>query len=511
VVGSGFGGSISAMRLAEAGKSVLVLERGSRYRPGEFPRDVRNTDALLWRYPRKPRSLGLYDIRFFSSLAAVVASGVGGGSLIYANIHIRPDPSVFDDPRWPAGTDRQSLDPYYDRVARELDVSPLPPAVQLAKRDSFHATAEHRGWDIFDPDQAVSWTAPSEPRRNVCQFVAECEFGCQHGAKNTLDFTYLANAERLGARLREHAFVTHLEPTQDGYQLYYRDTLTAAAESVRARRVVLSAGTLGTNEILLRSRDSTKTLPHVSRRLGAGYSANGDFLGSIEASAFDIEPWHGTDVTSVMRFFDREPHFTLAAPTFSRPVMAVLTSLGQGTGRLSRPLAGMLWPLFGKALPLAFRLGFLSRPIRLPWRHSLDPDRTTFLFAIGQDNAGGQLTLRRGRLDVDWNYARDHRQLVDRMMKTMTEVGHAYGGTFAPLFTWLLFRRITTVHSLGGCHLSSSPDHGVVSPHGEVHGYPGLFVADGSVVPTSIGFHPVMTISALAERTADHAVASFPS
>jgi cholesterol oxidase len=102
VVGSGFGGSIAAMRLAQAGRSVVVLERGKRYQPGQFPRDVTDVENLLWRYPGRNKFRGLYDVRFFSGLAAVVASGVGGGSLIYANIHIRPDDNVFDDPRWPA-------------------------------------------------------------------------------------------------------------------------------------------------------------------------------------------------------------------------------------------------------------------------------------------------------------------------------------------------------------------------------------------------------------------------
>src|SRR6478735_9913678 len=201
IVGSGFGGSINALRLAEAGKSVLVLERGGRYLPSDFPRDIRDTDAVLWRYPGKKRGLGLYDIRFFSGLATVVASGVGGGSLIYANVNIRPVASVFEDPRWPREVKLPQLAPYYDRVAAELGVSPLPPEVELPKRDAFRAAARNAGREVFDPDQAVSWTNPDESGRERCQLVAECEFGCRHGAKNSLDFTYLAKAARLGAEL----------------------------------------------------------------------------------------------------------------------------------------------------------------------------------------------------------------------------------------------------------------------------------------------------------------------
>lgn len=508
VVGSGFGGSINALRLAESGKRVLVLERGRRYRPGEFPRDVRDTNKLFWQYPRRPQSLGLYEVRFFSGIAAVVASGVGGGSLIYANIHIRPDPVVFDDPRWPPLINRFTLDPYYDRVARMLTVAPVPPETKLVKRDLFHAAAAQIGRPVFDPDEAVKWGGPNEPGREACRLCAECEFGCQYGSKNTLDFNYLAQAEELGAQIRTGIFVTHIEPASLGYRVHGVDLERKSMFEVTGKRVVVSAGTLGTNALLLRSRDREGTLPNISRRLGYGYSGNGDFLGSIQNSRSDLRPWVGPDVTSVMRFFDAAPHFTLAAPTFNRAVMSVLASLGQTGGKWARVLSP-LWPCLEGLLPWAFRRGLLSRPAFLPGPHAGDPSRMTNLFAIGRDNANGRVSLKNDALDVDWDYEVENRPLIEKMSAAMHEVADVYGGTFAPLATWNIFRRIITVHSLGGCPLSESPATGVVSSHGEVHGYPGLFVADGSVIPTSIGFHPVMTISAVSERIADAVVGSY--
>jgi cholesterol oxidase len=157
---------------------------------------------------------------------------------------------------------------------------------------------------------------------------------------------------------------------------------------------------------------------------------------------------------------------------------------------------------------MAFKTGLLNAP-RRPGPNAGDPARMTNLFAIGRDNANGQMRLKRGRLDITWDFERENRPLIEKMTASMKEVSDIYGGTFAPLITWSIFRRITTVHSLGGCHLSDSPEAGVVSPEGEVHGYPGLFVADGSVIPTSIGFHPVMTISAVSERIAEAVVNSF--
>jgi cholesterol oxidase len=510
VIGSGFGGSINSLRLAQSGKSVLVLERGKRYRPGEFPRDTTKVDEVLWRYPKSPRSQGLYDVRFMSGLGTVVASGVGGGSLIYANIHIRPDPVVFQDERWPRSINRESLDPYYDKVAGMLQVRPVPEKDHLPKRQAFRRAAEAYNRPIFDPDQAVSWQKPDDPAREACRFCAECEFGCQYGAKNTLDFNYLAEAERLGALIQTGTFVTHVEPSGEGYRVHFADLGTGERREVYGKRVVLSAGTLGTNEILLRSRDVAKTLPRLSRRLGFGYSANGDFLGSIQNSSTDLHPWEGTDVTSVIRYFDAAPQFTMAAPTFNRPTMDVLASLGQpNVSHFLRFVSPLLWPMMNCLLPWILRLGLLSRPSRFKTRNAGAPARMTNLFAIGRDNASGVIRLQRGRLDISWDYFKENRALVEKMTAAMREIAGVYQGSFSALTTWNLFHRIITVHSLGGCHLSDTPESGVVSPLGEVHGYPGLFVADGSVIPTAIGFHPVMTISAISERIAEAVVGSY--
>jgi cholesterol oxidase len=511
VIGSGFGGSITALRLAEAGRSVLVLERGRRYAPQDFPRDVRRTDALLWRHDRRRAATGLYDVRFFSGLAVVVAAGVGGGSLIYANIHIRPDPAVFEDPRWPGSVTRQALDPYYDKVAAGIGLAPVPAGVHLAKRDAFRKAAAQAGHAVFDPDEAVTWPDPAATGADgTCGFVAECEFGCPRGAKRSMDRTYLARAERLGAQVRTGILARHVSPARGGYAVSCQSVATGEPVTVTGRRVIVAAGTLGTNEIMLRSRDQAGTLPEVSGALGRGFSANGDFLGSVQNSAIDLDPSYGPDVTSVIRFFDAAPGFTMAAPTFSAPVMRVLAALGQPSGRWLRPVSGLLWRGLPYLLPLAFASGLLSRPAVLPGPHHGDPRRMTNLFCIGRDNGGGRVRLGPRGLDITWAYARENAALVSRMEAAMAQVAAAYGGTYATLSTWNVFRRVISVHALGGCHLSDTPATGVVSLHGEVHGYPGLFIADGSVVPASLGFHPVMTIAALAERTAEAVAASFP-
>lgn len=510
VVGSGFGGSISALRIAQAGKSVLVLERGKRYRPGEFPRNPTDVDSLFFRPGKRSSARGLYELRSFSGIAAVVASGVGGGSLVYANIHVRPDPIIFDDVRWPRGFSRKELDPYYDRVAGMMEVSPVPTTISLHKRNVFRDAAKTLGREVFDPDEAVAWTNAPGPGRSACKLCAECEFGCQFGAKNTLDHTYLAKAESYGASIQTDVMVSHVEPVADGYRVFGKNLSTGESVSFTGRRVVLSAGTLGTNEIMFRSRDEARTLPNISKQLGVGCSGNGDFLGSLQNASRDLEPWRGPDVTSVMRFFDKLPGFTLAAPTFNQAVTEVLASMGQSKASFARPLGPIVWPRLDRILPWIFEKGFLSKPLGRPGPHAGPPNRMTNLFAIGQDNAGGRAFWKCGKLDIEWDYASENADLVNRMQSAMTEVAQVYGGTYAPLPTWDAFRRIITVHPLGGCRLAESPEKGVVSTGGEVFGHAGLFIADGSVIPTSIGFHPVMTISAVAERIADAVVSSFP-
>lgn len=509
VIGSGFGGSINALRLVEAGKSVLVIERGKHYKPGEFPREVSDTKKLFWRNKKVNDFQGLYELNFFSGIGVVTTSGVGGGSLVYANIHIRPDPIVFEDSRWPDPYTRQFLDSYYDKVADKLGVSPVPADIKMTKRDVYREAALKTGKQVFDPDQAVNWDTSKSGAQGTCQLLAECEFGCQVGAKNTMDLTYLAQAQKLGAELQVGLNVTHIEPDSNGYRVHYKNLITGKNESVTGTKVILSAGTLGTNKIMLQSKDSYNTLPKISSKLGHGFSGNGDFLGSIQNSSIKLDPWNGPDVTTVIKYFDSAPGFTMAAPTFNQPVMEVLASFGQGKGWLPEFLANMIWRNLEGILLWAFNTGLISKPAKISGAKAGLSEKMTNLFAIGRDNANGVITLEGDEIDIKWDFANENAELINQMTTAMEEIGTEYGGTVAPLQSWHLFKKILTVHPLGGCHLSKSADSGVVSTQGEVHGYPGLYIADGSVIPTAIGFHPVMTISAIAEYIAESVVNSY--
>ena len=496
VVGSGFGGSVSALRVAEAGHSVLVLERGRHYAEHDFPRNMQDVHSILWQQSDRRNLQGLYDIRFFSDVGVACASGVGGGSLIYANIHIRPDKTVFDAPQWPDELNLNSLSPYYDMVASALNISPVVADLSLAKRDLFRQCADYLDVPVFDPDQAVSW--------EKCQHCTECEFGCRYGAKNTLDKNYLQRALDAGAELQSQALVTIIEPTFKGYYVHYRDLKNGdVKKQIKTRRVILAAGTLGTAELLFRNRDGYKTLGDISKTLGRGFSANGDFLGSVQNAGKLKDPWVGPDVTSVMKYDLEDSFFTLAAPTFNQQAQEVLASMGQREGRLLRFIGPIIWRFLPRLIPWAMEKGYLSEPMRRPGPNAGPASQFTNLFAIGRDNANGRLLFKRNKLDIEWDYYGENRLLVSRMLEVMKEIARYYEGSFSPLVSWNMAHKPFTVHPLGGCAMSDSIQTGVISATGEVHDYPGLYVSDGSMIPAAIGYHPVMTISAIAERNVE--------
>jgi cholesterol oxidase len=523
VVGSGFGGAIASLRLAEHGQRVLLLERGRTYETFDFPRDPFDGPRLLWRRPERPAWRGLYDLRLHSGIATLTASGLGGGSLIYANVLLRPDARVFDE-RWPAGFDLEGLAPEYERVEAMIGPGPLPTTVALVKDAAMTAAARRMGRtdDLVHPPLSIDWP---DAHGAGCQLVAECEFGCRFGAKRSLDRTYLVAARAAGAELRSDTEVQAIEPRAGGYRIHALDLETGDRLRIDARRVVLAAGTLGTARLLLRARDVHRLLPKLSPRLGFGFSGNGDFIGLIRGVDEALEPWRGPDVTAVLRSFDDGPGFTVATPTYNHAVMAALVgSAGAAPGPIAR-IGPWLWPHLDTLVP-----GLVSGPgawlmkgllgaagdgstgghdgVTLDPRR--DPARATAVFAIGRDSSSGRIVLRgrrKRRLDVEWAYEQDNKSLIGAMTRTLTELARAYGGELVLSPTWNLARRTLTVHPLGGCAIADSPAGGVVSPDGVVHGYPGLFVADGSVIPTSIGFHPALTIGAVAERIARTIVA----
>lgn len=485
VIGSGFGGAVAAARLAQAGFAVTVLERGRRWQAGSFPRSPDMRDGWLWDVDD-----GLYDVRWLDSMLALQAAGWGGGSLAYANVFARPAANTLDD-RWPQTLRRDNLDPYYDLAGTMLEVSPVqadPATGQVPARTS---VLEDLGEQLqirpatIRPNLAVrfgpaeSWSANDHgiPQRG-CAFLGECVLGCNRSAKNSLDFNYLAVAEQHGATAVTGAEVRRIEQDDSGWSVWSVENTGVGARWIRrtATRVFLAAGAVATTELLLRSRDVDQTLPNLSPVLGHGFSGNGDYLAlsNLRRGEADLTTGPTITTTTVLDVWERSESVWFQVQD----------------GAVPAAISGVL----EHVLPLRRMRAWWSR-LR---RH--DPKRTIAFLSMGHDAGTGRLELdRHGKARLRWV-----NRWQSRLYRAEDRVGPAVarivGSRVRPALTWSVFKRPVTVHPLGGVPTGSDRATGVVGPDRQVHGYPGLYVMDGSVIPASTGANPSATILASAER-----------
>lgn len=511
VIGSGFGGAITACRLAQAGLSVCILEKGERWPVSAFPRSPGEVSQHAFtrpgdRYPGR----GFIEYLTFRNMDVVQGTGVGGGSLHYFNVHIRPPAEIFNGPGWPEGLSLRKLRPYYQLAARMLSAGPLDQGRghRISPRTlAFEDAVDSLGLKPrrvpvcvhLDPDSSES-----------CSHCGNCLLGCHLGAKNTLDRNYIPLAEHHGARVLAQHKALSITPVATGYQIRCQDLSAPpgqpSSQSVRqltARRVVIAAGTLGTNELLLRCKHRLHTLPHLSDRLGHGYSGNGDFLFAGTRYRDRItDPGRGPSITAGIGFRDREGQYIfiedLGYPDpFIWYTNGILPTLGRGRRALRHAKRYLSDATGGR---LRFGVAELLD----------DGAMTHFLpyLGMGTDAGDGRLTLNRhGELELRWSVRRSLPMFAD-MIRHMKALSHHSGGRFVNSFQWRtpLFRlplsRTLTAHPLGGCAMSDTPRGGVTDDSGEVWGYPGLYVADASLLPGPLGVNPSATISALAERVA---------
>ncbi|MEV4257890.1 GMC family oxidoreductase, partial [Spirillospora sp. NPDC049652] len=539
VVGSGFGGSVSAYRLAEAGRSVVLLERGRPYPPGSFPRSPAEMGRAFW--DPSAGLYGMFDVWRFGGCDSVVSSGLGGGSLIYANVLLRKDERWFVHEELPDGSyeswpvSRADLDPHYDAVERMLDPMPFPldraPFDNTPKAHAMQDAAAELGLDVTLPPLAVRFSAEpggqpavglpiAEPSygnvhgvpRRTCNLCGECDIGCNDGSKNTLDHTYISAARHHGADIRTGHEVKGIRPRAGGgYEVDYivHDMESPAPKRVMrtigCERLILSAGTYGTARILLRSRAA---LGGLSDALGTRFSGNGDLL-TFLLKAKDrnrvrpLDAARGPVITSAIRLpddVDGVPGAGRGAyiqdggyPGFVDWAVQGLDMPGQ-IERIVKFLADRFADFFRDAPDTS-----LSRELsELIGTGSLTVSSLPLL-GMGRDVPDGRLRLdKHGRLHADWT-TRTSEAYFERVRKTMQSIADVLGAEYADNPMWFR-KRIITVHPLGGVPMGAHEGVGVCDPYGEVYGHPGLHIADGSVMPGPVGPNPSLTIAAFADR-----------
>lgn len=510
VIGSGFGGAAAALRLTERGLKVCLLERGRSYRPGEFPRSPTDLSQSFWDPERG--TTGLFHLFSAPKLGVVAASGLGGGSLVYANVLLRKPRDTFFEvgPKglgskpWPVSYD--DLEAHYTRVERLIGVNPFPvtsPAGRSnARVAAMQRAAQHTKMTWHPAPLAVEFDATKlDGHREPCNFCSECLMGCNRGSKNTLDLTLIARAQALGLEVRTLAEVRVIRRNgNDGYLVSYLDHTPQSSaggkrlltRSVCSPRVVLAAGTLNSTYLLLHSR------PHlgpIGPALGTRFNGNGDVLAFGWGSTVDLEPHRGTVITSVLTA-DRYTIQDGGIPNYLAWWLDGLNAAGfiprffklQSQRRIASALGTYRSNIGSSAGALFASPQALSRQLAL--------------VSAGFEPATGVLHLnRRGKLDLKWD-ASSAKHYYSDLRNRLKEAHGAWNGRSLDLHT-LLPGRISTVHPLGGCPMGTDPKTSVVSPLGEVHGNPGLYVADGSIFPSSVGVNPALTIGAVADRIAD--------
>jgi cholesterol oxidase len=517
IIGSGFGGAITARRLAEKGMHVLVLERGRRWEVRQYPR--KPGDAWIFSHRKPEGHNGWLDMRFFRRMTVAQAAGVGGGSLTYSSVAVEANPNVFAQ-GWPKEITYAELKPYYDTVAREMNLQVVPDGQLTARFKIAREAAHNLGYDarFSKAGLAVSFSDdwnyelpdainPKHSRRFInahgqeqgtCVHLGNCDIGCDVRAKNSLDVNYIPRAEQMGADVRPLHVVRYIEPIDGKYRVVFdriEDGRLIRGEETAAR-VIVAAGSLGTTELLLRCRDEYRTLPGLSPLLGRHWSPNANFLslGSYRADSGRVKQSTGVAISSVLDFTDgsfRQQRFAVEDDGFPNLILNALKAY----------LEKRLITSAGQAL-----LKELERHLR---DHHLLSDTMVWLGA-GMDAADGEFRLkskgwfsRRYEMDLDWQ-ASHSQGVLDAMAEMQKELTRATGGRWFTPPTWSLFKSLLTLHPLGGCKMGVSAETGVVDHLGRVLGYPNLIVADGAIVPTSTGHNPSHTIAALAERIAAH-------
>ncbi len=512
IIGSGFGGSVSALRLVEKGYRVAVIEAGARFADEDFAKTSFDLRKFLFR-----PEIGCYGIQRIDAVRdslILAGAGVGGGSLVYANTLYEPLEAFYRDAQWRDITDwRAELAPYYDQAKRMLGVveNPLRTpsddvmekiAHDLGVGDTFHATPvgvffgqpdTRRGERVDDP-----YFGGVGPERNTCIACGNCMVGCQHNAKNTLVKNYLYLAEQRGAKVMPLSTVTRVRPGPDGgYELTLKFTKAkratpASTKTISAEQVIFAAAAIGTQKLLHRMKVEGH-LPRLSDRLGFLSRTNSEsILGAIAPDA-SIDYSYGIAITSSFHP-DEDTHVEPVRYGRGSNAMAMLQTVltdGDGPGPRWRTWLKELWKERRRVADLYDLRHWSERTIVALVMQTLDNSITTYPKRI-PGTQRWRLTSRQGHGEPNPTWIPVANKVVRMMAASM---GGTAGGSIGEPFNMPM-----TAHFIGGCAIAETPEKGVIDAYQRVYGYPGLHVADGSAISANLGVNPSLTITAQAER-----------
>ncbi|MCA9658974.1 MAG: GMC family oxidoreductase [Myxococcales bacterium] len=505
IIGSGFGGSVSALRLVEKGYRVLVLEKGRELKAEDFPKSNWNLKRWLWMPKLGWR--GLFQMRFFRHVTVLAGVGVGGGSLVYANTLPIPKRGFFESASWAHLADwERELKTHYATARRMLGAVPNPtftPVDRIIKQ-----VAEESGKPFDKPHVAVYFGEPGKtvpdpyfggdgPDRTGCNLCGGCMLGCRHNSKNTLDKNYLYLARKRGLDLHADTEVDAVRPLPGeggGYRVEAKhgtSRLRRCRRSFTARNVIFAGGVLGTVELLLKLKKDPKALPGLSERLGAKVRTNSESLIGVIGQQRKHDLSRGIAIGSIIQTDEHshlEPVRYPAGSGFFRTLMAPHVAGEKAAVRLAR------------------MLGTLARhPVRT-LRAAAVPDMAKYsIILLYMRSMEGTLRFRLGkvagkRMTSGLESGKSPTASIPEATELAKKVGAKIDGDPYSLITETALNIPTTAHILGGCCMGDSIETGVIDKDHRVFGYDGLFVIDGSSISANPGVNPSLTITALAER-----------
>ena len=511
IIGSGFGGSISALRLTEKGYKVLVIEKGKHYSADDFPKS--NWRLRKWLWIPSVRFFGFFKMTFFRHIGVLTGVGVGGGSLVYANTLPRPASDFFRSGNWAGLADwEKELDPFYSVAEKMLGTAPNPRLFDsdIALRDT--ASNLGRG-ELFEPTRvSVFFGEPEKkvpdpyfggegPEREGCSFCGGCMTGCRHNAKNTLDKNYLYLAASKGADVLAEHQVKSIRTTgapdgSEGYTVSFRrktSVLFSVKKTVRARGIVIAGGVLGTVRLLLNMK--RKNLPNLSMQVGNHIRTNNESLILVDSRDFSKDFSKGVAIGSIF------------PPDENSHIEPVRYSSGSG-----------FWKLLGVPLThgrnIFIRTGklflhLLRHP--LSWLHiyfTKDHAKQSVILLYMQ-HLNSTLDLRKGLFSLKSKLSTGSAPtaFMPESKKLAEEVSAIIKGKPFVLITEAVTGMPTTAHILGGCVIGRDAGTGVIDSNHRVFGYENMYICDGSAISANPGVNPSLTISAMTER----AMASIPA
>ena len=507
VIGSGFGGSVSAMRLAEKGYSVLVIEKGKRWQANDFPKTNWNVRKYLWLPLLK--CFGFQKLTFFKEVFILSGVGVGGGSLVYANTHMMPKESFYTNPIWSHIKDWKTvLAPFYEKAkfmlgsekySKEYEEDRVLKSVaEDMGRGSSYGRVDYVG--VYQGDSKKEkdpYFKGLGPLRKGCTECAGCMVGCRYNAKNTLDKNYLWFAENMfGAQVLAETVVTKIENINNEYQIHTESSTSwfgNKKQTFSASGLIVSGGVLGTMNLLLRQKYVYKTLPDLSDKLGDNILTNSEMLSGVVAA--DRKLNHGVAISTI---FDPDEHTHIE-----------LCKFPDGSGAMVR-LAAMA---AGNGTPIVRTVKMIGNIITQPWNFlrslfNFKLAETSIIFLIMQSLPNAmQMKLRKGIFGPRLIMKNDSGQKVPSFIPIGQEALFRYAekvkGVPHNAVSEIMFGLASTAHILGGCPMGKTKADGVVDENFKVHGYSNFYILDGSIMPCNLGVNPSLTITALSEYAMD--------